>query len=172
MVIPPRIYHVRTISVDRRDDDVPDLPLCNCLCRSKGLHRVERLWRLARLDRAESACARALAAHEHDGRGRRAFIAAPALANVGTLGFLADRLEVAVAEAATDATEIFARGDTDIGVLGEGKSGEREGTMSEKQDFTDAKRGEKKQKMIKETQKQHKFNFKYDFDHDRRIGDI
>jgi hypothetical protein len=59
-----------------------------------GLVGIEPALRVAGLDRAEAAAARADVAHQHDGGSP----AGPALAEVGAAGFLADGVEAALAE--------------------------------------------------------------------------
>ena len=69
--------------------------------RVLGLFGVEPAARIARVDRAETAGARAHGAHQHDGGGA----GVPALADVRALGFLAHRREPVLVHDALDRAE-------------------------------------------------------------------
>ena len=89
------------VAVHRREHDVAQLHQLHGARGVRGLLGVEPAARIAGVDRAEAAGARADLAHQHDRRGA----GVPALADVRALGFLADRREAMLADCLLDGLE-------------------------------------------------------------------
>ena len=88
-----------------------------------GLVGVERGRAAVSLDTAEAAAAGAGVAHEHDGGGGGRLVgAAPALADVGAAGLLADGVQVQAAQVGLDLPKVAVlagRGDRGLEPLGQ-----------------------------------------------------
>ena len=89
----PRAVVGQVVAVDARDDRVAQAHPRDRARDARGLERVVPR-RLAGLDVAEAAAARARVAEDHERRGA----ALPALADVRARGLLADRVQVLVAD--------------------------------------------------------------------------
>ena len=95
----------QVVAIDRRQHDVLEAHQLHGARGVGGFVGVEPAARVAGVDGAETAGARAHLAHQHDRRGARV----PALADVRALGFLAHGGEAMVAHGLLDGLEAGAR---------------------------------------------------------------
>lgn len=117
----------QVVAVDAGEDDVAQPPAGQGLCGVLGLVGVEGRGPAVRLDAAEAAPARAGVAHEHDGGGGGVLVvAAPALADVGAPGLLADGVQAQPPQVRLDLAEVgigARRGDRGLEPLGQAGDG-------------------------------------------------
>jgi len=106
------------------DDDVPELHLLHCGGEAGGLVRVERTRRPVR-DRAVGAVPRAHVTEDHEGGGP----VLPTFPDVGTMGFLAHRVELQVPHQVLQGQVVGPAGRWDLepGWFTGGQVGERGG---------------------------------------------